>query len=107
MVRLERGFLSVGGESPRRLDESRAAERSSGKTASSHRALLAIWARLQEMKKTAFFIKIGRDLTTRLDDLAAALEAGEIVGAGLNIFEQGPLPADYKLCTFRRQRTPV
>jgi phosphoglycerate dehydrogenase-like enzyme len=56
-------------------------------------------ARFQEMKKTAFFINIGRGLTTRLDDLAAALEAGEIAGAGLDVFEQEPLPADHPLWT--------
>jgi phosphoglycerate dehydrogenase-like enzyme len=54
-------------------------------------------ARFQEMKKTAFFINIGRGLTTRLDDLAAAIEAGEIAGAGLDVFEQEPLPADHRL----------
>jgi phosphoglycerate dehydrogenase-like enzyme len=56
-------------------------------------------ARFQEMKKTAFFINIGRGMTTRLDDLAAAIEAGEIAGAGLDVFEQEPLPADHKLWT--------
>ena len=56
-------------------------------------------ARFQEMKKTAFFINIGRGLTTRLDDLAAALEAGEIAGAGLDVFEEEPLPAGHKLWT--------
>jgi phosphoglycerate dehydrogenase-like enzyme len=56
-------------------------------------------ARFQEMKKTAFFINIGRGLTTRLDDLAAAIEAGEIAGAALDVFEQEPLPADHKLWT--------
>jgi phosphoglycerate dehydrogenase-like enzyme len=56
-------------------------------------------ARFQEMKKTAFFINIGRGMTTRLDDLAAALEAGEIAGAGLDVFEQEPLPADHPLWT--------
>jgi phosphoglycerate dehydrogenase-like enzyme len=55
--------------------------------------------RFQEMKKTAFFINIGRGMTTRLDDLAAAIEAGEIAGAGLDVFEQEPLPADHKLWT--------
>jgi phosphoglycerate dehydrogenase-like enzyme len=55
--------------------------------------------RFQEMKKTAFFINIGRGLTTRLDDLAAAIEAGEIAGAGLDVFEQEPLPGDHKLWT--------
>jgi len=58
-------------------------------------------ARFQEMKKTAFFINIGRGLTTRLDDLAAALDAGEIAGAGLDVFEQEPLPADHPLWTMR------
>lgn len=56
-------------------------------------------ARFQEMKKTAFFINIGRGLTTRLDDLSAALEAGEIAGAGLDVFEEEPLPAGHKLWT--------
>ena len=56
-------------------------------------------ARFQQMKKTAFFINIGRGLTTRLDDLVAALEAGEIAGAGLDVFEQEPLPAEHKLWT--------
>jgi phosphoglycerate dehydrogenase-like enzyme len=55
--------------------------------------------RFREMKKTAFFINIGRGMTTRLDDLAAALEAGEIAGAGLDVFEQEPLPEDHKLWT--------
>jgi len=56
-------------------------------------------ARFQQMKKTAFFINIGRGLTTRLDDLAAAIESGEIAGAGLDVFEQEPLPANHKLWT--------
>lgn len=56
-------------------------------------------ARFRRMKKSAFFINIGRGMTTRLDDLVAALEAGEIAGAGLDVFEQEPLPADHKLWT--------
>jgi len=56
-------------------------------------------ARFQQMKKTAFFINIGRGLTTRLDDLAAAIESGEIAGAGLDVFEQEPLRANHKLWT--------
>jgi len=55
--------------------------------------------RFREMKKTAFFINIGRGMTTRLDDLAAALEVGEIAGAGLDVFEQEPLPAGHPLWT--------
>ena len=49
------------------------------------------------MKPSAFFINIGRGMTTKLDDLVAALDAGEIRGAGLDVYEQEPLPADHKL----------
>src|SRR5919198_4124196 len=56
-------------------------------------------ARFQKMKRTAFFINIGRGKTTRLDDLVATLRAGEIAGAGLDVFEQEPLPAEHPLWT--------
>ena len=56
-------------------------------------------ARFQRMKRTAFFINIGRGKTTRLDDLVAALRAGEIAGAALDVFEREPLPADHPLWT--------
>jgi phosphoglycerate dehydrogenase-like enzyme len=56
-------------------------------------------ARFSRMKRTAFFVNIGRGLTTRLDDLVAALRAGEIAGAALDVFEQEPLPADHPLWT--------
>jgi phosphoglycerate dehydrogenase-like enzyme len=56
-------------------------------------------ARFARMKRTGFFINIGRGMTTRLDDLVAALRAGEIAGAGLDVFEQEPLPADHPLWT--------
>ncbi|HEY1797839.1 MAG TPA: D-2-hydroxyacid dehydrogenase [Stellaceae bacterium] len=56
-------------------------------------------ARFQRMKKSAFFINIGRGRTTRLDDLVAALKAGEIAGAALDVYEIEPLPADHALWT--------
>jgi phosphoglycerate dehydrogenase-like enzyme len=56
-------------------------------------------ARFRRMKRTAFFINIGRGKTTRLDDLVAALRAGEIAGAALDVYEQEPLPADHPLWT--------
>jgi phosphoglycerate dehydrogenase-like enzyme len=56
-------------------------------------------ARFHRMKRGAFFINIGRGMTTRLDDLVAALRAGEIAGAALDVFEQEPLPADHPLWT--------
>ncbi len=56
-------------------------------------------ARFKLMKRSAFFINIGRGMTTRLDDLVAALNAGEIAGAALDVFEQEPLPSDHPLWT--------
>lgn len=54
-------------------------------------------ARFRRMKPTAFFINIGRGRTVPLEDLTAALRAGEIAGAGLDVFETEPLPADHPL----------
>jgi phosphoglycerate dehydrogenase-like enzyme len=56
-------------------------------------------SRFRRMKRSAFFINIGRGGTTKLNDLVAALEAGEIAGAGLDVFEQEPLPPGHKLWT--------
>lgn len=56
-------------------------------------------AKFQRMKRGAFFINIGRGMTTKLDDLVAALRAGEIAGAALDVFETEPLPADHPLWT--------
>ena len=55
--------------------------------------------RFRRMKRGAFFINIGRGRTTRLDDLVASLESAEIAGAGLDVFEQEPLPATHALWT--------
>lgn len=49
------------------------------------------------MKKTAYFINIGRGKTTILADLIEALEQGIIAGCGLDVFEVEPLPADNPL----------
>ncbi len=56
-------------------------------------------ARFAHMKKTAFFINIGRGMTTRLDDLVATLREGGISGAALDVFEIEPLPQDHPLWT--------
>lgn len=55
--------------------------------------------RLQRMKRGAFFINIGRGMTTRLDDLVQALQSGHLGGAGLDVFEQEPLPPAHPLWT--------
>ncbi len=49
------------------------------------------------MKNTAYFINIGRGKTMKIDDLADAVEGGEIAGCGLDVFETEPLPADHRL----------
>jgi phosphoglycerate dehydrogenase-like enzyme len=56
-------------------------------------------ARFQKMKKTAFFVNIGRGMTTRLNDLVDALNAKEIAGAALDVYEIEPLPAEHPLWT--------
>ena len=53
--------------------------------------------RLQKMKPTAVLINIGRGAIVPLADLTAALEAREIAGAALDVFETEPLPADHPL----------
>ena len=54
---------------------------------------------LRLMKQTAFLINIGRGACVVLDDLVAALRAGEIAGAGLDVYEVEPLPSDHPLWT--------
>ncbi|MFN0054311.1 MAG: D-2-hydroxyacid dehydrogenase [Planctomycetales bacterium] len=51
----------------------------------------------QQMRRTAFLINIGRGVIVDLADLTAALEDGLIAGAGLDVFETEPLPADHPL----------
>jgi phosphoglycerate dehydrogenase-like enzyme len=54
-------------------------------------------AKFALMKRSAYFINIGRGMTTRLDDLNAALRAGTIAGAGLDVYEIEPLPPEHPL----------
>ena len=57
----------------------------------------------RRMKRSAYFINIGRGAIVGLRDLDAALEAGEIAGAALDVFETEPLPPEHPLW----QRTNV
>ncbi len=56
-------------------------------------------ARFALMKPSAYFINIGRGMTTSLDDLVDALAGGAIAGAGLDVFEIEPLPEGHPLWT--------
>ncbi len=53
--------------------------------------------RFREMKRSGYLINVGRGALVDLTDLTAALEAGEIAGAALDVFETEPLPADHPL----------
>ncbi len=53
--------------------------------------------RFAAMKRGAYFINVGRGATVRTEALVEALEQGLIAGAGLDVFEQEPLPADHPL----------
>jgi len=59
-------------------------------------------ARFARMKPGGFFINIGRGMTTRLDDLVAALREKRIAGAALDVFEIEPLPETHPLWTMER-----
>ncbi|MFM9965287.1 MAG: D-2-hydroxyacid dehydrogenase [Planctomycetaceae bacterium] len=54
-------------------------------------------SRFEAMKRSAVLINIGRGAIVDLDDLTAALQSGLIAGAGLDVFETEPLPAEHPL----------
>jgi phosphoglycerate dehydrogenase-like enzyme len=49
------------------------------------------------MKPNAYFINVGRGKSVVTDDLVAALNAGQLAGAGLDVTDPEPLPADHPL----------
>ena len=53
--------------------------------------------RIRQMKKSAYLINVGRGVIIDLADLTAALQAGEIAGAGLDVYEIEPLPKEHPL----------
>jgi phosphoglycerate dehydrogenase-like enzyme len=54
----------------------------------------------RQMKRDGTLINIGRGAIVDLTDLVAALEAKEIAGAALDVFETEPLPASHPLWRF-------
>ena len=57
------------------------------------------YPRLGRLKPSAYFVNVGRGPTVRLDDLVAALDAGLLRGAALDVYETEPLPVDHPLWT--------
>ena len=56
--------------------------------------------RLNKMKRGAYLINVGRGNAIDLEALKAALKSGQIGGAGLDVTEPEPLPADDELWDF-------
>jgi phosphoglycerate dehydrogenase-like enzyme len=57
-------------------------------------------ATLSHLRPSSYLINIGRGAIVVLDDLAAALRAGRLAGAALDVYEVEPLPADHALWDF-------
>lgn len=49
------------------------------------------------MKPGGYFINVGRGKSVVQDDLVAALKSGQLAGAGLDVTDPEPLPADHPL----------
>lgn len=62
---------------------------------------------LRLMKRTAFLINVGRGGIVDEAALAAAVDAGVIAGAGVDVFVKEPLPADSPLMTISRKERLV
>lgn len=54
-------------------------------------------AKFRAMKSSAILVNVGRGATVVTDDLVAALETGEIAGAGLEVMDPEPLPDGHRL----------
>ncbi len=57
-------------------------------------------ATLAHLRPSSYLINIGRGAIVVLDDLVAALQAGKLAGAALDVYEIEPLPADHPLWDF-------
>lgn len=51
----------------------------------------------EKMKKTAFFLNVGRGGCVKTEDLAEALRTGKLAGAALDVVDPEPIPPDHPL----------
>lgn len=65
------------------------------------------YEKLQRMKSSALLINTGRGGIVHENDLARALDEDLIAGAGLDVFEQEPLPEDNPLLGIRKKEKLV
>jgi D-3-phosphoglycerate dehydrogenase len=56
----------------------------------------------QKMKKNAYLINTSRGGVIHTDELVEALQNGTIAGAGLDVFEQEPLPASHPIFSLKQ-----
>ncbi len=54
-------------------------------------------AEFEAIKEGAFFVNVSRGKTVNTDALTAALTRGQLSGAGLDVTDPEPLPADHPL----------
>ncbi|MHB1561268.1 MAG: D-2-hydroxyacid dehydrogenase [Isosphaeraceae bacterium] len=57
-------------------------------------------AMISHLRPSSYLINIGRGAIVVLDDLVAALQAGRLAGAALDVYEVEPLPPDHPLWDF-------
>ncbi|MCP3032788.1 D-glycerate dehydrogenase [Halobacillus sp. A1] len=56
----------------------------------------------KKMKHSSIFINVSRGATVDEDDLYAALQSGEIKGAGLDVFENEPISSSHPLLSLKQ-----
>lgn len=61
---------------------------------------------LRQMKRNAYLLNLGRGGIISETDLVFALKSRLIAGAGLDVFEQEPLPADSPLLSYINEKLP-
>ena len=54
----------------------------------------------RRLRHNSYLINVGRGAIVVLDDLVAALRAGRLAGAALDVYEVEPLPSDHPLWEF-------